>query len=63
MFKRCAEKHEESFESLETITTATFTSQESTVSSSSSQMLPGVDFEEIEDEFEKLHREMMKETE
>ena len=65
LFKRCAEKHEESFESLETITTTTttFTSQESTVSSSSSQMLPGVDFEEIEDEFEKLHREMMKETE
>merc|ERR1712107_370714 len=53
LFKRCAEKQEESFESLETITTTT-TSQESTVSSSSSQMLPGVDFEEIEDEFEKL---------
>ena len=65
LFKRCAEKQEKSFESLETITTTTttFTSQESTVSSSSSQMLPGVDFEEIEDEFEKLHREMMKETE
>merc|ERR1712107_29728 len=64
LFKRCAEKQEESFESLETITTTTTTStsQESTVSSSSSQMLPGVDFEEIEDEFEKLHREMMKET-
>ena len=61
LFKRCAEKQEESC--FESTTTTTFSSQESYSSPTSPQLsLPGVDFEEIEDEFEKLHREMMTET-
>ena len=45
LFQKCAERQEE-YE---------------TKSSEGSKMLPGVDLEEIEDEFERLHREMMGE--
>jgi len=44
LFQRCAEKQEE---------------EEVKGLVDSSQVLPGVDLEEIEDEFERLHREMM----
>ena len=44
LFQRCAERQDE---------------EEITSMVNTSQVLPGVDLEEIEDEFEKLHREMM----
>merc|ERR1712029_600594 len=52
LFRKCAERQEQNVESS---MSSTFTTQESV-----SSLIPGVDFEEIEDEFEKLHREMMK---
>ena len=44
LFQRCAEKQEE---------------EEAKNMVETSQVLPGVDLEEIEDEFERLHKEMM----
>ena len=44
LFQRCAEQQEE--EEVKSLV-------------DSSKVLPGVDLEEIEDEFERLHREMM----
>ena len=60
LFKRCAER--QNVETLEEISSSsTLTTQESVTSSSS--LIPSVDFEEIEDEFEKLHKEMMEDSE
>ena len=56
-----AEKRQEEETSYEMSSSTTLTSQESSIQLSS-PILPGVDFEEIEDEFEKLHREMMKDA-
>ena len=76
LFKRMAEKRQEEDTLSVEMSSSTFTSQESSTTISSS-LLPGVDFEvcqcqciccqstgiqEIEDEFEKLHREMMRDA-
>jgi len=61
LFKRMAEKRQEEDTSSVEMSSSTFSSQESSTTISSS-LLPGVDFEEIEDEFEKLHREMMRDA-
>ena len=77
LFKRCAERQANE-ESLEVSTTSIFTSQSSETSTTSLlpgvdfevriKTLENVAilhiyfFQEIEDEFEKLHREMMKES-